>query len=173
MTSDVRLRDVTEDDLRTLFEQQLDPAANYMAAFGAEDPADRNAFMARWTKILANATINAHNAQAILSGGQVAGSILHFDMFGVPSVGYWLGKPYWGKGIATQALAQFLRQVTTRPLYARAATDNIASIRVLQKCGFTVIGTDKGFSHARGMDVEETILRLPAAGDTGVTDNAP
>ena len=41
----VQLRDVTESDLPTFFEQQLDPAANHMAAFTSRDPADEEAFL--------------------------------------------------------------------------------------------------------------------------------
>lgn len=56
-----------------------------------------------------------------------------------------------------------LRDVTEddlRPLYARAVKDNIASIRVLEKCGFVLSGEDKGFSNARSKEVEEFILKL-------------
>jgi hypothetical protein len=48
----------------------------------------------------------------------------------------------------------------SRPLYARAAKDNTASIRVLQKCGFKIISEDKGFSISRSEVVEEYILKL-------------
>jgi RimJ/RimL family protein N-acetyltransferase len=65
--------------------------------------------------------------------------------------------------IATKALSEFLRLLKTRPLYARVAKDNIASIRVLEKCGFTISGEDKGFSNARGEEVEEYILELTAS----------
>ena len=43
----------------------------------------------------------------------------------------------WGRGIASEALAEFLHLEQSRPLYAGVAPHNIASIRVLQKCGFT------------------------------------
>lgn len=159
-TGDVVLREVIEADLAIFFDQQLDPDANYMAAFAAEDPTDRAAFMAHWTKILADdTTIN----NTILFDGQVAGNIVSYEMFGEREVGYWLGRRFWGKGIATRALAAFLSLVTIRPLYARAAKDNAASLRVLQKCGFTIIGEDKGFANARGTEIEEYILTLPAS----------
>lgn len=74
-----------------------------------------------------------------------------------------MGREFWGRGLATAALAQFLQIQTTRPLYARAAKDNVASIRVLQKCGFTICGQDKGFANGRLAEVEEYILKL---GDT-------
>ncbi len=89
MTSDVLLRDVTEGDLPIFFEQQLDPAANTMAAFTAKNPADRNAFMAHWTKILGDDTITK---KTILFDGQVAGHVLSFEQFGTPAVSYWIGK---------------------------------------------------------------------------------
>ncbi|MCB0242704.1 MAG: GNAT family N-acetyltransferase, partial [Anaerolineae bacterium] len=73
---------------------------------------------------------------------------------------YWLGREYWGKGIATRALAAFLEIITVRPLYARAAQDNIGSLMVLAKCGFVICGKDKGFATARGGETEEYVLRL-------------
>lgn len=159
LTCDVLLRDVTEGDLPVFFEQQLDPEANRMAAFTAEDPADREAFTAHWTMILGDETITK---KTILFDGHVAGHVLSFEQFGKPEVSYWIGKRYWGKGLATRALSRFLGHVKTRPLYARAAKDNIASIRVLERCGFEISGEDRGFSNARGEEVEEFILRLGA-----------
>ncbi|MGO0059904.1 GNAT family N-acetyltransferase [Brevibacillus fluminis] len=155
--NDVLLRDVLEDDLPVFFVQQLDSAANYMAAFTAKDPTDRDAFNAHWIKIFEDKTIKK---KTILFKDHIAGHISNFEQFGVPAVSYWIGKEYWGNGIATSALSQFLRQLDVRPLYARAAKDNIASIRVLQKCGFTISGEDKGFSDTRGEEVEEYILML-------------
>lgn len=153
----ITLREVQATDLPNFFEQESDPDANYMAAFTPENLTDRAAFDAHWAKILADdSTIN----RTILYDGQVAGNISHFVMFDEPSVSYWLGKPYWGKGIATQALKLFLEIVTTRPLYARAVKDNTGSIRVLQKCGFVIFGEDKGYAHGRGAEVEEYILKL-------------
>ncbi len=159
LTSGVLLRDVIESDLPTFFEHQLDPAANHMAAFTAKDPADRDAFTAHWTKILADETITI---KTILFEGHVAGHVLSHGWFGEPEVSYWIGKEYWGKGIATTALSEFLSYLKARPLYARSAKDNLASLRVLEKCGFAVIGKDKGFSNARGKEVEEFILQLDA-----------
>lgn len=130
-----------------------------MAAFTAKDPSDRAGFMAHWAKILNDATITK---QTILFQGQVAGHIASFEQFGTPAVSYWLGKEFWGKGIATTALAAFLRLVTIRPLYARAAKDNLGSIQVLRNCGFMVCGEDRGFAEARGQEIEEYVLRLDA-----------
>ncbi|HLZ20926.1 MAG TPA: GNAT family N-acetyltransferase [Ktedonobacterales bacterium] len=162
MTSDVLLRDLSEDDLPIVFEQQLDTAANYMAAFTASDPVDHDAFMAHWSRILAD---DAIIKQVIVFDGQVVGNIASFEQQGEREITYWIGRHYWGKGIATSALNAFLRHVTARPLYARAAKDNIASLRVLEKCGFTRVGEGKGYANARGKEVEEWILLLgPNAG---------
>ena len=153
----VILRPTTESDLPSFFEHQLDPEANRMAAFTAKDPDNRSAFMAHWGKILDDEGITV---QTILFDGQIAGHIAYFQQFGKPSISYWIDRGHWGKGVATEALRQFLAQLVTRPLYARAAKDNLGSLRVLEKCGFRICGADKGFSHARGEEVEEYILEL-------------
>lgn len=157
MSDDLLLRDVKEEDLPLFFEQQLDPTANYMAAFTAKDPTDRSAFDAHWLRILGDDTILN---KTIVFDGQVVGNIATFEQFGEREISYWIGKEFWGRGIATRALAAFLGYIETRPLYARAAKDNIASIRVLQKCGFTITGEDKGFANGRSEETEEYILTL-------------
>jgi RimJ/RimL family protein N-acetyltransferase len=155
-TSNLFLRDVLEADLPIFFEQQLDPDANYMAAFTVKDPADYNAFRAYWKRNLANTT---GMIKTIVVDGQVTGYVLSYEEDGRPEVSYWIGKEYWGKGIATWALTNFLAQDNpTRPIYARVAKDNIGSRKVLEKCGFTISGEDKGFANARGEEVEEYIL---------------
>jgi RimJ/RimL family protein N-acetyltransferase len=159
----IALRDVREADLPIFFEHQLDPDANRMAAFSAEDPADRDAFMAKWRGILSDETIPI---RTIVCDGQVAGNVLCWTdaELGTPEVSYWLGKEFWGRGIATRALAMFLEHVRERPLYGRAARDNVGSLRVLEKCGFVLKGAGKGFANARGEEVEELILELRAEG---------
>ena len=157
---DFVLRDVAESDIPTFFDHQLDSTANHMAAFTSKDPTDGNAYRARWKRLLSDETIRK---QAILLRGCVAGHIASFDGDGKREVTYWIGRKHWGKGLATRALAKFLHQETTRPLYARVAKDNTPSLRVLEKCGFAICGEDKGFSNARGEEVEEYILMLADA----------
>jgi RimJ/RimL family protein N-acetyltransferase len=157
-THDVLLRDVTTSDLPIFFEQQLDPDANWMAAFTAKKPEDRDAFMAHWSRNLED---ESNTILTILFDGYVVGHVSsYYDEDGKPEVTYWLGKSYWGKGVASKALSAFLLHVKVRPLYGRAAKDNIASLRVLEKCGFTRIGEGKGFANARGEEIEEFVLRL-------------
>ena len=160
MKNELLLRDVVKDDLPIFFEQQLDPEANFMAAFTAKDPTNQDAFMAHWHKILADdTTIN----KAIIFNKQVAGSIASYEDEGKPEVTYWLGKEYWGQGIATWALKEFLAHINkTRPIYARVAKDNLGSRRVLEKCGFKIIGEGKGYANARGQEIEELLLELEA-----------
>jgi RimJ/RimL family protein N-acetyltransferase len=71
-----------------------------------------------------------------------------------------IGRDDWGRGIATRALQEFLQLEVTRPLYARAASDNAASIRVLTKCGFLVVGEGREFAHGRNEETDEVVLRL-------------
>ena len=123
------LRPVVADDLPIFFEQQADPDANYIAAFTVKDPSDRAAFMARWQRILADPTVII---RTVVTDGAVAGSVLSYEVEGRPEVSYWLGRAFWGRGIATRALTAFLADANrTRPIYARAAKDNIGSLRVL------------------------------------------
>ena len=153
---DVVLRAVTGDDLPVFFEHQRDPEANQMAAFAARD---RDAFMAHWTRILGD---RSGERRAVVADGQVAGNIVSWEHDGRVEIGYWIGRDFWGKGIATRALSAFLREVTTRPLYAYVAAHNVASIRVLQKCGFRVSDEPPESSEEPDDGVAEVILKLEA-----------
>ena len=153
MTNKILLRDVIESDLPILYEQQLDPDATAMAAFPSRD---REAFMAHSARIMSDESVIF---KAIVFDGEVAGSMVSWIMEGEREVGYWLGKEYWGKGIATQALSEYVKIVRTRPLYAHVARHNIGSRRVLEKCGFKVIGEDT-YMNPAGAEVDEFILKL-------------
>ena len=156
MIQDVQLRDVIEDDLPIFFQQQLDPDASYMAAFPSRDS---DAFMAHWKKLLSDET---KIKKTILFNEQVAGNIGSWQQSCKQEIGYWIGKEFWGKGIATMALSKFLLQIKVRPLYAYVAKHNYASIRVLEKCGFIIIDEEKNFSNIGEERVEEFILILGA-----------
>ena len=158
MRNDLKLRDVIEDDLPVFFEQQLDSDANYMAAFTAKEPTNREAFDAHWHRILVDETVII---QTILSDRQLVGYVLSYETDDKPEVSYWIGKPFWGQGFATLALLTFLTHNNqTRPIYARVAKGNIGSIRVLEKCGFKIVDETIGFASARGEEIEEFILEL-------------
>lgn len=158
MRDELLLREVVGDDLPIFFAQQLDPEANRMAAFTTRDAADRAAFDAHWQRILANSTVII---RTIVYKGEVAGYVLSYETAGEPEVSYWLGKAYWGRGVASAALRRFLAEANrTRPIYGRAAKDNLASLRVMEKCGFRVIGEVEGFARARQAVIAEVVLEL-------------
>jgi RimJ/RimL family protein N-acetyltransferase len=143
----IQLREVLTDDLEIFFEDQRDPVAAQMAAFASRE---RDEFMAHWTKILGMETVIA---RTILFEGQIVGNVVCFEESGQWLIGYWIGKRFWGNGIATKALATFLKQVEQRPLHAYVWKRNVGSVRVLEKCGFTLsMETDGG---------EELVYTLP------------
>jgi RimJ/RimL family protein N-acetyltransferase len=130
----VALRKVAESDLTFFFEHQADEIAVRKAGFPSRE---RVAFFAHWHKIIAD---GSNILRTILYEDQVAGNVVSFIMNGQREVGYWLGREYWGKGIATSALRLFLGEVMERPLHAVVYKPNIASARVLEKCGFVLCG---------------------------------
>lgn len=157
MEQEVKLRNVHEKDLDIFFEHQQDPTSQQMAAFIHKDPSDRMAFDAHWDKIMNNKEVII---KTILFNDQVVGHIAKFVMFDEPELTYWIGKGFWGKGIATQGLKLFLGEVNIRPIYARASADNTGSIRVLEKCDFQLKAHEKGFANARGKEIDEVVMEL-------------
>jgi RimJ/RimL family protein N-acetyltransferase len=158
MSNAISLREIVESDLAVFFENECDPDAVHMAAFTRENPADHEAFMAHWTKILSSPSVIA---RSIVRDGEVLGSVLSYEESGQPEVTYWIGRQHWGQGVATESLRSFLATVDTRrPMRARAAKDNVASIRVLEKCGFKVVAEARGFASSRGAEIDELVLEL-------------
>jgi choline monooxygenase len=128
------LREVVDSDLPVLHAYECDPGAAAMAAFPSRD---RDAFMAHWAKTLAN---DSAITRTIVCDGQVAGNIGCWEAGGRRFVGYWLGREFWGRGLATRALGELVGLVEARPLHAHVVAGNAGSIRVLEKCGFVEIG---------------------------------
>jgi RimJ/RimL family protein N-acetyltransferase len=135
MNQSVRLRDVEPGDLPSFFEHQRDPESVAMVVFNSRD---RPAFDEHWAKIMADET---GLKQTVVVDGQVAGNVVSFLRDGVREIGYWIDRAYWGRGVATEALTAFLKLEQRRPLYAGVARHNVASLRVLQKCGFALISS--------------------------------
>ena len=154
----VVLRLVQDSDLDAIFEQMRDPASVEMAAFTAEDPNDRKAFDSHMATLRTSTDVTI---LAVTCDGDCVGTIGSFVSEGVMEVTYWVDRSYWGQGIATRALELFLGEVPVRPLRARVASDNVGSLRVLQKSGFRILDTERSFANARGAEIEETILELP------------
>lgn len=131
----IYLRDVTADDLPIFYEHQADPIASQMVAddYMVRDWED---FMAHCDRIQAN---KSNIVRTIVCEGQVAGNVASFFTQGKREVGFWIGREYWGRGIATKALEMLLQEVEVRPLYGITTKKNVASQRVLEKCGFRVL----------------------------------
>jgi RimJ/RimL family protein N-acetyltransferase len=154
---EVTLRPMRDEDLDAVFDQMRDPLSVRMAAFTHKDPDDRAAFDAHMARVRAGPDITH---RVIVADGVLAGTIASFVIEGDTEVTYWIDRSMWGRGIAGQALAQLVDLVPVRPLWARAASDNTGSLRVLQRAGFQVTGTEKSFAQGRGQEIEETILKL-------------
>jgi len=152
------LREVRDEDLPLLFEQWADPVAVQMAAFTAPDHMEWDAFERRWSRIRADETMLAK--VIVLDDDDIAGTIGSWGDPGEREVTYWIGRAYWGRGIATEALRAFLAVDRSRPFHARVASDNVGSRRVLEKCGFRVVATERGVAEARSAEIEELVLRL-------------
>jgi RimJ/RimL family protein N-acetyltransferase len=144
------LRKVEAGDIAVFFDQQDDPAATALAAVPARD---RAAHAEHWAKILADESVVV---RTVIDAGQVLGYVTSFVVDGKRQVGYWLGRPYWGGGHATRALTEYLAEVRERPLHARVAEHNTASLRVLAKCGFAAAGEER----LDGDPIRAIILRL-------------
>ena len=154
---DIKLRPTEIADLDTLFQYQLDKEGGYLAAFMPKDPTDKTAYINKYTKLLSDPTVNN---QTILLDDKIVGSIAKFIIESDTEITYWIDRKFWGKGIATRALTEFLIIENTRPIFGRVAFDNFGSQKVLEKCGFDKIGSDKGFANARQMEIEEFIYNL-------------
>jgi len=157
MQNQLKLRPSEPSDLEFFFQFQLDKEAGYLAAFTPKNPTDKDAYFEKYTKHMNDPAINM---QTILVDDTIAGSIAKFELEGDTEVTYWIDRRFWGKGIATAALKTLLAIENTRPVFGRVAFDNYGSQKVLEKCGFVKIGTDKGFANARQAEIEEFIYKL-------------
>ncbi|MBS0197356.1 MAG: GNAT family N-acetyltransferase [Planctomycetes bacterium] len=147
---DLRLRPTAPADLPTLYEFQSDPQSNTMAG---TKPRTRDAFFAVWERIFTDPAVNSRIIEIQSDRGvEIVGGISCFQADGHNCVGYWIARPYWGRGFASRALALFLAEEPRRPLHATIARNNAASRRILEKCGFRCVGSRTG---------EETDRYLP------------
>jgi RimJ/RimL family protein N-acetyltransferase len=131
-TPRVQLRSVVVVDLPIFHEQMHDPEACRTAA---HTPRDGEAFFAHWHRIMADP---ANWLNAVIADGEVAGHVAGWVVQDQRLIGYWIDRRWWGRGVASAALRQFLEMHDERPLFAHVARHNGGSIRVLEKCGFVV-----------------------------------
>lgn len=136
MSDDVRLRDVVEADLEVFLGQENDPEAVRRSRFA---PREREVFMRHWkARILDDPTVFV---QAVVVDGELAGNLVAWWEKDQRFIGYWFGQAFWGRGIGTRAMTLFLEKEQTRPLYADPFHANTASVRLLEKHGFSRSGT--------------------------------
>lgn len=153
----MQLREVRPEDLDRFFEHQQDPEANLMAAYAARNPSDRGVFDYHWSNLL-------HDPDTLVrtidQDGEVAGAIICQVMDGIPELSFWTSRPFWGQGITTAAVDEFLATYPHRPITARVPADNIGSQKVLTRRGFVVTGEEQSFSNARAAVVTELLMQL-------------
>ncbi len=153
----ITLPKTEKDDLNAFFLFQLDQEANHLAAFTAKDPNDKVTYIEKYSRFLTDPTINM---RTIKVNDVIVGSIAKFVIENDAGITYWIDRKFWGQGIATSALKDFLNIEKSRPIYGHVAFDNYGSQKVLENCGFVKIGKDKGFANARQTEIEEYIYRL-------------
>ena len=142
----MELRDLGDDDLDAVFEMMRTPDAVDMAAFTAADPSDREA--------------DGVQMYVVTENGGFAGTAALFTVDGDREVTFWIAHHAWGRGVASEALRLLISREPERPLFARAAASNTASLAVLAKAGFTEVSRTMSFAPALGREVEEITLTL-------------
>lgn len=157
--TEIRLRRTTSGDVRLLHEFELDEASNALAG---TKPRDWATFRARWEEILADddGTRTGVTPRVIVADGVVVGAVNISPHEGRESIGYWIAREHWGRGIASRAVAMMLGEFVRRPLYATAAGHNVASIRVLEKNGFRVVSRSMTAETARTVRRETVTMVL-------------
>ena len=118
---------------------------------------NKSAYIEKHSRFLTDPSINN---QTIRFKGEIVGSIAKFVMENEAEITYWIDRKYWGQGIASAVLKEFLTIEKTRPLYGRTAFDNYGSQKVLEKCGFVTTVTERGLANAGKVEIEEHIYIL-------------
>ncbi|KAA9089280.1 GNAT family N-acetyltransferase [Microbacterium radiodurans] len=154
----VDLRPFDDDDADAVFEMMSDPDAAAQAAFTADDPGDRDAFDVWLERHRADDRVRMF---VVTEDGGFAGTAAAFTVDDDREVTFWIARHARGRGVASAALRLLIAREAERPLYARVAADNAASLAVLQANGFSEIERARSFAPARGTEIDEVILVLP------------
>lgn len=150
---------ITEEDIKALYPLGNDADVSWMSGGGLTYPVSYEVFRTKKT-IALSTSFGEMASYAIRWNNTLVGSIGYFRrQQDLPlEIGYWLGKKYWGKGIATEALRLALGAMqdsgVSGTVMATTMFDNLSSQHILQKCGFREIGTEVLDSPARGQEVE-------------------
>ena len=153
----VTLRTTRAEDLDALFRFEQDPVTSRMAAVTPPDPTDRATFDAHWRRLLSDPAIDARTVRA---DGEIVGSVVRWFDGDVAEITCWIDPAHWGRHIATRAVRLFLDTLRERPIRARAAAGNGASVVVLEKLGFRRVGVERGVANAREVEIDEVVYRL-------------
>jgi RimJ/RimL family protein N-acetyltransferase len=158
----IELRDLDDDDLDAVFEMMRDPEGVAMAAFTADDPDDRAAYDA-W--IARQRDDRDVLLQVVTENGGFAGTAAVFTVDGDREVSFWIARHAWNRGVATAALRLLVSREPVRPLFARTAAHNVASVAVFRHSGFTEVSRNVAFAPGLGREVEEIVFALLPALD--------
>lgn len=160
---EVGIRRTTAADVRVLYGFEVEEASNALAGTKARD---WETFRVRWEQILAEPDGGAAGVtpRVVVVRGEVVGAVNISPMDGADSIGYWIAREHWGRGIATRAVTLMLGEFARRPLYASAAGHNRASIRVLEKHGFEVVSRRMTAETARTVRRETVVMVLKGYG---------
>jgi hypothetical protein len=163
----VEVRPVVESDLETFYEHQTDPEATAMAVFGAQE---HDAYMERWhQRILANPD---NYARTITVDGAVAGNLLSWSMEGTRYVGYWIGREFWGRGVATAGMRALLEEIQERWSWSPTSARSACSRRAVSRGsnGGPLRRTDSTSTYTASTEKLAAQLRVESAG--GVAQRA-
>lgn len=110
---------------------------------------------------------------AIDVGGEAVGGIglqpgADVERFSA-EIGYWLGEPFWGRGIATAALrgtvAHALRELELVRIFALPFSTNLGSARVLEKAGFSLEGILRSSAVKEGRFLDQRLYAITRGND--------
>ncbi len=153
----IELRDLRDDDLDAIFEMMRDRDAVRMAGFTASDPDDRSAFDQWISRERSSTDVDLF---VVTERGGFAGMAALFTVDGEREVTCWIAHHAWGRGVATDTLRLLTSREPIRPLFARAAADDLAWIAVLERGGFTEVSRTVAFAPGVGHEVEEILFTL-------------
>ena len=153
---------ITEDDIKALYPLGNNKEVSWMSGGGLTYPLTYEEFRTKKTIALSK-KVGEMQSYVIRYNDIAVGSIGYFirEENTPLEIGYWIGKSYWGKGIATKALTLAIEAMRaddiTGTVVATALVDNASSRHILIKCGFREIRLEKFMSLARGIEVEGAV----------------
>jgi RimJ/RimL family protein N-acetyltransferase len=151
----VKYRTASESDIADFVRLLADEVSAHVAAF--VNPGTAASRAAHWQHVLALPDAQNYTIEA---GGIVVGWVASFQRGPDREVTYWVDRSLWGRGIGSAALAHLLTLDRVRPLFARVASDNARSVRILEKSGFVPVDTERAYAPTRGVEIDELIFRL-------------